>query len=74
MIYETYTCAGADSKTEYGYCFKEQAGDDDCALPDLVLGLVSANDPDPAGQIGDGWVRWAWMAEAVCEAANKRGL
>lgn len=75
MIYETYTTTLANGGLEYGFCFKREAGQEDTCAPDIVISqLGSACVSRAETSITKDWAEWEWMAQAVCEAAAKRGL
>lgn len=74
MIYETYTCAMADGTTEFGFCFKEKEGDDDCCTDaEIVVGvtkvITTENKKQQLAWMRRQWKNYMWMAEAIVKAA-----
>lgn len=74
MIYETYTCSMANGTIEYGFCFKQSEGDDDCCTDaEIVVGVTAvitdANSDSERAKMRARWAEYEWMAQAVALAA-----
>ncbi|EMI5828702.1 MULTISPECIES: hypothetical protein [Bacteria] len=71
MIFETYICALANNRLEYGFTFKAGAETDDI-LFDMVLGVVKPG-PDADDTIERAWKENEKYAQAVCDRAAQDG-
>lgn len=73
MIYETYTCSMQDGTIEYGFCFKEKEGDDDCCTDaEIIIGFVNPlglTRTQVSRELRKGWKKYEWMAKAIVAAA-----
>lgn len=67
MVYETYTCSKDHNMVEWGYCFKQAEGDDDCVLDDLVLGELDAHTPGFAALVEKSWADNEDLARIICD-------
>jgi hypothetical protein len=68
LINETYVCSCADGMVEWGFCFKQDDGDD--IEFDLVIDKATSDIGTPE-RIEADYARLQWVADAITEASKK---